>query len=75
MDIEILVSGLQDSLTLTGVKEIIDQKDGCEPVVLRGKDMRNLAIYPDHSYTITSCNTVHVFSGAFLQLIELPGID
>ena len=75
MNIVIFVTGLQDSLELPGVQEILDQKDGCEPVVLRGKDMHKLAIYPDHSYTIVSCNTVHVFSGASLQLVELPSID
>ena len=39
MNIVLFVSGWNDSLELTGVKEIIDQKDGCEPIVLRGKDM------------------------------------
>lgn len=75
MDIEIFVSGLQDSLTLNGVKEITVSQKGHAPVVLKGNDIRKLAIYPDHSYTIVSCNTVHVFSGSFIQLVEFPAID
>ena len=74
MDITVSLNGV-DSFDLTNVKEIYDCKEGREPIVLRGGDMRKVAIYPDHSYTIVSCNTVYAFSGAHLQLLELPAID
>ena len=70
-NIEIFVAGFNDSITLDNVREIIDRKDGAPDVVFSGDDMKKIAIYPDHSYTIVSTNTVYVFSGAHLQFLEL----
>ncbi|MBQ7516388.1 MAG: hypothetical protein IJS96_08910 [Schwartzia sp.] len=75
MNIEVFIDGLADSITLTNVSEIRDCKEGCPPVILRGARMKEIAIYPDHSYTIVSAGMVYAFSGASLQLIELPAID